>query len=218
MITNQNIVVTSRGPITVRVHHDLRFFRAAVALLEGDGTREHSLHFVLLACHADMADEAPIATTERLTSALAEEVLACLSKKQSDIRDVLKASNVAAAATDRYYSILAGRVTQRNVIIGALGSVHGVVVKGSARSPVITPNVVRIGEHAVLDGVFGIGFREEAVSAKQFDLDHDATLLLIIGEEAAAADSIARHREAEAFIENVVRAARIYPPIVAVVR
>jgi hypothetical protein len=196
-----------------------RFYRgAAAAVLEGDGTHEHPLHFVLLACHADMADEAPIPTTERLTSALAEEVPARLAKTQSDIRDILQASNAAAAATDRYYSIAVGRITQRNLIVGAIGRVDAIVVKGNARSPVITPNVVRIGEHAILDGVFGIGFREEAVSAKQFDLEDDATLLLIIGGEGAAADSDARHQDAEAFIECVVRAAPISPPIVAVTR
>jgi len=90
-------------------------------------------------------------------------------------------------------------------------------VRGNERTPIITPNVVRIGEHAILDAAFGIGFKEETVNAKQFDLDPDATLLLIVGEEGGAAGSTARHQDAEAFIEDVVSAARSSPPIVAVV-
>jgi len=125
MITDQNVVLTSRGPITVRVQRDVPKYRGATALSDGDGTRERPLHFVLLACHADMADEAPADVIERNTSALAEKVLVLLRNQQSDVGDVLRTSNAAAAATDRYYSIVAGRVTQRNVIVGALGSVEG---------------------------------------------------------------------------------------------
>lgn len=218
MITHQNDVLALRGPLAARVHHDARFYRGVAALLDGDGTRERPLHFVFLACHADMADESPIETTQRLTSALAEEVLARLRNETSDIKDVLQASNAAAAATDRYYSIAAGRVTERNVNIGALGRVDATVIKGNARTPLITPNVVRIGEHAILDGVFGLGFREEAVQMKQLDLDADAKVLLIIGDEAAAIASTSGDQDAEALIEDVFSAARISPPIVAVVR
>lgn len=218
MITDQNFDLTSRGPITVRVQHDARFYRGVVALLDGDGTRERPLHFVFLGCHADMADEAPIATTERFTRALAEEVLVRLRNDQGDLGDVLQASNAAAAATDRYYSIAAGRVTQRNVIVSAVGRVTAMKEWADARTPVITPNVVRVGGNAILNGVFGIGFQEEAVSTKQFDLEDGARLLLIVGEEAAATGITTRYRDAEALIEDVVRAARVSPPIVAVVR
>lgn len=217
MITDQNDVLALRGPLAVRVHQDARFYRGVVALLDGDGTRERPLHFVFLACHADMADEAPIATTQRLTSALAEEVVARLRNETSDVKDVLQASNAAAAATDRYYSIAAGRVTQRNVNIGALGRVDATVLKGNRRTPLITPNVVRIGEHAILDGVFGIGFRDEALQAKQLDLDADAKLLLTIGDEAGAI-GMSGDQDAEGLIEDVFSAARVSLPIVAVVR
>jgi hypothetical protein len=212
-------VLTSHGGITVRLHRDARFYRGAAAILDGDGTRERPLHFVFIACHADMADEAPIETTERLTEALAEEVLARLRNVQSDVRDVLRASNAAALATDRYYSIAAGRVTRPNVIISAVGKVVAMKEWADARkTPVITPNVIRVGEHAILNGVFGIGFQEEAVSTKQFDLEDGATLLLIVGEEVATMGSIVWHQDAESFIEDFVRTARISPPIVAVVR
>jgi hypothetical protein len=217
MTINQNVVLTSLGGITVRAHHDARFYRGAAALLEGDGTYERPLHFVFLACHADMADEAPIETTERLTKVLAEEVMARLRNDQSDVTDVLRASNAAAAATDRYYSIAAGRLTQRNVIVGAIGSVGAMVARGTARTSVVTPNVVRVGEHAILNAVFGIGFQEEAMSARQLNLEDDAVFLLIIGKEPAIG-IIARHEHAEGLIEDVVRAAGISPPIVAVVR
>lgn len=216
MITDQN--VTSRGPITVRVQRDAPGYRAATALSDGDGTRERPLHFVLLACHADMADEAPVDVIERNTSAVAEEVLVHLRNEQSDAGDVLRMSNAAAAATDRYYSIVAGCVTQRNVSVAVLGSVAGIVARGNARTAIITPNVLRVGEHAILDGAFGIGFKEDAVTAKQFDLEDDASLLLIIGKELEAISSTAGHRDAEAFIDDVVLAASIVPPIVAVVR
>jgi hypothetical protein len=219
MITDQNIAVVSRGPVTARIQHDARFYRGAAAVLEGDATRERPLHFVLLACHADMADESPITTTERMTNALAEEVLARLGTKDGDEGDVLQASNAAAVATDRYYSIVVGRVTQRRVSVGALGSVVGVIVNGKAAAAIITPNVVRIGDHAILDGVFGLGFRQEAVQVKEFDLEDEATLLLMIGEDTSTAPmTAAHHQDVEAIIESVLRAARISPPIVAVVR
>lgn len=217
MIRDQNDLLTLRGPLAVRVHQDARFYRGVAALLDGDGTRERSLRFVFLACHADMADEAPIATTQRLTSALAEEVLARLRNETSDVKDIRQASNAAAAATGRYYSIAVGRVIQRHVNIGSLGRVDATVLRGSARTPLITPNVVRIGEHEILDGVYGIGFREEAVQTKQLDLDTDATLLLTIGDEAPAT-GMAGEQDAEALIEHVFNAARVSPPIVAVVR
>jgi hypothetical protein len=218
MITDQNVALTSRRPITVRVQRDAAKYRAATALSDGDGTRERPLHFVLLACHADMADEAPSDVIERNTSVLAEEVLVRLQNEQSDVRHVLQMSNAAAAATNRYYSIVAGRVTQRNVSVGAIGSVAGILAEGNVRTPIITPNVLRVGEHAILNGTFGIGFKEEAVTANQFNLDNDATLLLIIGDEAEAIGSTAEHRDAESFIERIVLAARTSPPIVAVVR
>jgi hypothetical protein len=52
---------------------------------------------------------------------------------------------------------------------------------------------------------------------KQFDLDPDAKLLLTIGDEAAAI-GMSREQDAEALIEDVFDAARVSPPIVAVVR
>jgi hypothetical protein len=216
MITDQNVTLTSRGSLTVRVQHDAHFYRGVAALLDGDGTPERPLHFVFLACHSDMADEAPIATTERLTSMLAEEVLGRLRNEQIDVREVLQISNAAAVATDRYYSVVVGRVRRRNVIVGAVGSVDGMVAKGNARMPIITPNVLRVGEHAILNGAFGIGFKEEAVTANQFDLEDDATFCVIIGEVGAIGSS-GEHRDAEAFIEGVVLASRTSPPIVAVV-
>lgn len=216
MITDQNVTRTSRGPLTVRAYHAARFYRGVAALLDGDGTRERPLHFVLLACHSDMADEAPITTTERITSTLAEEVLRRLTNEQCEVREVLQISNAAAAATDRYYSIVVGRVTARNVIVGAVGSVVGTVLRGTARTPIITPSVLRVGEHSILNGAFGVGFKEEAVSAKQFDLEDDARFFLIIGEEVGAIGSIAEHRDVATFIEDVVLAARIPPPVVAV--
>jgi hypothetical protein len=218
MTMDQNVLLTSRGQITIRVDHDARFYRGVAALLDSDGTRERPLHFVFLACHADMADEAPIATTERLTKALAEEVLVRSRNQQNDVRGVLEASNAAAAATDRYYSIVAGRVTQSKVSFGAVGSVDAIVARGTARTTLITPNVVRVGEHAVFNGAFGVGFQVEAVSAKQFDIENGATLLLMVGKEGAPTGSTTRHQDAESLIEDVVRAARISPPIVAVVR
>jgi len=218
MITNSNVVVTSRGPITVRIQHDARFYRGVAALLDGDATHDRPLHFVLLACHADMADEAEISTTQRLTISLAEEVLTRLRTQQGDITAVLQASNVAAVATDRYYSVAAGHVTSGNVIVGALGSVDAIVVKGSARQSIITPNVVRIGEHPILNGAFGLGFKEEAVQVKQLDLENEGMLLLVIGDDGAVTGSGSRHQNAEAFIEEVVSAARVSPPIVALVR
>lgn len=218
MITHQNDVLALRGPLAVRVRHDARFYRGVAALLDGDGTRERPLHFVFLACHGDMADEAPIAATQQLTDALAGEVLARLRSGTNAVNDVLQESNAAAAATDRYYSIVTGSLTGRNVNVAAVGSVNATLLRGSTRTPFITPNLVRVGEHAILDGVFGIGFREEAVQMKQLDLKADEKLLLIIGDDTAASGTTPGEQDVEASIEDVFTDARISSPIIGVVR
>jgi hypothetical protein len=217
MIADENDLVTSQGPLTVRVQHGTRYYSGVSALLDGDGTPKHPLHFVLMACHADAADEELIATSQQFTSALAERVLAGLRSEEIEIRDVLRAANVAAAATDRYYSIVAGRVVQRSVTIGTLGGVDANVLRGNSCMPVTTPNVVRIGEHVILDGVFGIGFKEEALHTTQLHLAADAALLVIIGHRTARICSTSRDRSAAALIEDVRAAAGISPPIIAVV-
>lgn len=219
MITYEKPVLVSRGPITVRVQRDARFYRGVVALFDGDGTHDLPLHFVFLACHADMADEAPIATTERMTSALAEGVLAQLRDARRPVRDVLRTSNAAAEDTGRYYSITLGRMTDSNVAVAFLGKVEAILVRGNARTPIIAPNVVQIGDQAILDGSFGIGFKEEAVNATQLKIEDDTTLLLVIGEITALdARDIVGHQGAESLIEHVARDAETSPAIIAVVR
>ena len=218
MITDENAVLISRGPITVRVQRDARSYRGVVALFDGDGTHDRPLHFVFLACHADMADDAPIATTERMTSTLAEGVLAQLRDTRRQVRDVLRTSNVAAEDTGRYYSIAVGRIMDRDVTVGGLGKVHAILVRGNARTPIIAPNVVQIGDQAILDGSFGIGFKEEAVNATQLKIEDDTTLLLVIGEVATIdARDIVGHQGVESLIEHVARDAETSPPIIAVV-
>lgn len=209
-------MLASRGPIAVRVDRDAPFYRGAAALLQGDGTREWPLYFVLLACHADMADEGRVPGTERVVGVLAEEVLTRLRNEPNDLRTVLRISNAAAAATARYYSIAFGRVIQKSVHVVALGSIETAIMKGRTRTSIITPNVVRIGRRAILDGVFGVGFKEEAATVKRFDLEAGASTLLIIGEEPTIGN-IEPHHDAEAFIEQIASVARISPPIIAVI-
>lgn len=217
MIADEDVTLTSRGAITVRVQQDAPKYRAATAVADGDGTPERPLCFVLLACHADMADETPADAIERSTSALRNEVLNRLENGGDDIRQVLQAANGSAAATDRYYSIVIGRVAGQTVMLAAVGNVTATLVSAERATAVITSNTVRIGKHAILNGAFGIGFKEEALNAAELQLDGDSALLLIVGEEEAAIDETQR-RDARSLIEEVVRGARISPPIVAVVR
>lgn len=214
---NQDVVLPSRGRIIIRVQPDAPKYRGVIALSAGEGTRESPLHFVFLACHADMADDASIATTERSTMVLAEAVFARLMDQRSDVRDVLHASNSAAVDTDRYYSIVLGRVMQRDVTIAAVGEVHASLVSAPTHEPIVMPNVVRAGEYAILNAAFGIGFNDEAVNVRQFRLAEDAMLLLIIGGNGAIGSTLTND-DAESFIEHVASAECVASPIVAIVR
>jgi hypothetical protein len=213
MIAEQNVVFTSHGPITVRMHHDARY-RGVVALFDGDGTGENPLHFVFLACHADMADESPVATTERLTKELAEAVLTGLRNQQGDVANILRSSNASAVETGRYYSVMVGHLIHRQINLAALGEVGALRLSANVRE-VMKPNVVRIGEHAILNASFGIGFMEEGIQVTEFDLAEDEMLLMTIGERGG--DTVS-YDDVQALIENVVGTAQSSPPVVAVVR
>ena len=208
-------MLTSRGPLTVRVQRDVPKYRGATAVSDGDGTHERPLLFVLLACHADMADDASIDTTERATRGLAETVLARLKYQQGTVGQVLQSTNADAVNTGRYYSIVAGRLTLSHVIIAALGAVDVTLVSTNVRKAIVTPNVVRVGEFTILDASFGIGFKKDAVNEREFDLSGDERMLLIIGENGVSIGSRPPCLDAEAFIEDVVNLAHVSLPIVA---
>ena len=216
MTANQNFVHKSRGPITVRVCQEARFYRGVAALWDGDGTADSPLHFVLLACHADMADESPIAISERLTITLAEAVLTCLRKQPDNLRDVLRSSNACAVEMDSYYSIVVGRLVQRHVTLSALGKVEAVRVSGDIHESLVTPTAVRIRNRAILTAAFGIGFSEEALQIQEFDLREDEMLLTVVGGDGAA--SRRRHVGADALIDSVAGDSDVFPPVIAVVR
>ena len=218
MITDQKVILMSCGPITVRVQRDAAKYHGAIALSDGDGTHERPLHFVLLACHADMADDAPIEATERATKALAEAVLTRLQNDQSDVGDILESSNAAAADTGRYYSVAAGRFTQSHVRIAALGKVEATLVATNTQEVIVTPNVIRIGENAILNASFGIGFKKEAVRVKDLSIEDDQMLLVTIGAGGATIAASSRRHDAESFIDDLMSAVRVAPPIVAVMR
>jgi hypothetical protein len=191
-------------------------YRAVVALSDRESTRERPLHFVLLVCHADVADEAPIKVVERHTRTLAEAVLTRLQNQQSNVSDVLHSLNTTAVATGRYFSIAAGRLTQRDVSVVAVGEVVATTVSGDTWTPIITPNVVRVGGNRILDASFGIGFKEEAVQRKDLVLTDGMLLLIMVGGDPAPGESILQHHSAQTLLEDVVNAARVPVPIVAV--
>jgi hypothetical protein len=201
--------------MTVRVQRDVPTYRGVVVRWSGDGSTERPLHFVFLACHSDMADEAPRDLTEAATETLANTVLSTLQNSTRDVRSAIRFSNAAAAETGRYYSLSVGRVTPHDVTIATVGRVAAIVAEtGDA---IATPNVVRVGQHEIISGAFGIGFEDAAVQVGDVERNGAKTLLITVGGVHAAMVG-SPLRDARALIESALGATSAGMPIVAVVR